>query len=119
MKHYAHSYPQTDIVLLEPDHRDTAMFLANTFSYRQRRQMAEHSYQTTRHMLRSRKTMLSTQLARHGITLNMAMLDDPKRQLVAPLPAPTRVGRALASLEEIMDDLSSVVKPGPLLAGHP
>ena len=119
MKHYEHSYPNTDIVLLEPDHRDTAMFLANTFSYRQRHQMAEHAYQSTRHMLRSRKTTLSIQLARHGITLNMALLDDPKRQLVAPLPAATRVGRAIASLEEIMDDLNHAIKPRPLLAGHP
>ena len=118
MKHYEHSYPATDIVLLEPDHRDTAMFLANTFSYGQRRQMAEHAYQSTRHMLRSRKTTLSAQLARHGITFNMALLDDPKRQLVAPLPAATRLGRALASLEEIMDDLNLVVKRQPLLAGH-
>ena len=118
MKHYEHSYPDTDIVLLEPDHRDTAMFLANTFSYRQRRQMAEHAYQSTRHMLRSRKSTLSAQLARHGITFNMALLDDPKRQLVAPLPAATRLGRALASLEEIMDDLNHAVKPQPLLAGH-
>ena len=118
MKHYEHSYPATDIVLLEPDHRDTAMFLANTFSYRQRRQMAEHAYQSTRHMLRSRKTTLSAQLARHGITFNMALLDDPKRQLVATLPAATRLGRALASLEEIMDDLNHAVKPQPLLAGH-
>lgn len=119
MKHYEHSYPNTDIVLLEPDHRDTAMFLANTFSYRQRRQMAEHAYQSTRHMLRSRKTTLSTQLARHGITLNADLLDDPKRQLVAPLPAVTRVGRAIASLEEIMNDLSRVTQAKPLLAGHP
>ena len=119
MKHYEHSYPHTDIVLLEPDHRDTAMFLANTFSYRQRRQMAEHAYQSTRHMLRSRRTTLATQLARHGITLNMALLDDPKRQLVAPLPAATRVGRAIASLEEIMNDLSRVAQPKPMLAGHP
>ena len=118
MKHYEHSYPDTDIVLLEPDHRDTAMFLANTFSYRHRRQMAEHAYQSTRHMLRSRKSTLSAQLARHGITFNMALLDDPKRQLVAPLPAATRLGRALASLEEIMDDLNLVVKRQPLLAGH-
>ena len=119
MKHYQRSYPDTDIILLEPDHRDTTMFLANTFSYRQRRQMAEHAYQTTRHMLRSRRAALSTQLARHGITLNMAVLDDPRRQLVAPLPAATRVGRALASLEEIMDELSQAVQPAPLLARHP
>ena len=119
MKHYEHSYPQTDIVLLEPDHRDTDMFLANTFSYRQRRQMAEHAYQSTRHMLRSRKTTLATQLARHGISLNMDILDDPKRQLVAPVPAATRVGRAIASLEEIMNDLTRVVKPRHELAGLP
>ena len=119
MKHYEHSYPQTDIVLLEPDHRDTDMFLANTFSYRQRRQMAEHAYQSTRHMLRSRKTTLATQLARHGISLKMDILDDPKRQLVALVPAATRVGRAIASLEEIMNDLTRVVKPGRELAGLP
>ena len=119
MKHYQRSYPDTDIILLEPDHRDTTMFLANTFSYRQRRQMAEHAYQTTRHMLRSRRAALSTQLARHGITLNMAVLDNPRRQLVAPLPAATRVGRALASLEEIMDELSQAVQPAPLPARHP
>ena len=125
MKHYEHSYPHTDIVLLEPDHRDTTMFLANTFSYRQRRQMAEHAYQSTRQMLRARQTTLSAKLARHGIGLNMALLNDPKRQLVAPLPAATRVGRALSSLEEIMDDLKTVVnqgrsgKPKPVLSGLP
>ena len=122
MKHYEHSYPHTDIVLLEPDHRDTAMFLANTFSYRQRRQMAEHAYQSTRQMLRSTKTTLSAKLARHGIGLNMALLDDPTRQLVAPLPPATRVGRALSSLEEIMDDLKTLtgqnrsIKTNPALS---
>ena len=118
MKHYEHSYPDTDIVLLEPERGDTAMFLANTFSYRQRRQTAEHAYQSTRHMLRSRKTALSAQLVRHGITLNLALLDNLDRQLVAPLPSATRVGRALASLEEIMAELNHAVKPEPLLAGH-
>ena len=125
MKHYAHSYPHTDIVLLEPDHRDLEIFLANPFSYRQRRQMAEHAYQSTRHMLRSRKTILSTQLARHGIGLNMALLDDPRRQLVASMPAATRVGRAVASLEEILNDLKTIVNQGrgtqsrAVLSGHP
>ena len=111
MKHYEHAYPDTDIVLLEPDHRDTDMFLANTFSYGQRREMAEHAYQKTRQMLRSRKTTLSTKLARHGVTLDMDVLDDPRRHLVAARPAPTRVGRAIASLEEVMEDLSHAVNP--------
>ena len=119
MKHYERAYPHTDIVLLEPDHRDTAMFLANTFSYRQRSQMAEHAYQSTRHMLRSRRTALSAQLARHGISLNVDALDDPTRQLVVPPPAVTRVGRAIASLEEIMDDLDHGIRTSRRLSGLP
>ncbi|MFC6283166.1 MULTISPECIES: patatin-like phospholipase family protein [Polaromonas] len=111
MKHYEHAYPDTDIVLLEPDHRDTDMFLANTFSYGQRREMAEHAYQKTRQMLRSRKTTLSAKLARHGVSLNMEVLDDPKRHLVAARPAATRIGRAIASLEEVMEDLSHALNP--------
>ena len=114
MKHYERVYPNTDIVLIEPDHRDPELYLANTFSYAQRRQLAEHAYQQTRQMLRSRKTGLSAQLARHGIRLNHAVLDDPKRHLSAPAKAPTRLGRAIATLQEVMDDLGDVVAA----AGH-
>jgi NTE family protein len=111
MKHYEHAYPDTDIVLIEPDARDTDMFLANTFSYGQRRQLAEHAYQTTREMLRSRRTSLSAKLARHGVSLNMAALEDTRRHLVSPAPAPTRIGRAIRSLEEIMEDVSYALEP--------
>ena len=113
MKHYERAYPHTDIVLIEPDHRDADLFLANTFSYGQRREMAEHAYQKTRQMLRSRKTTLSAKLARHGVSLNKDVLDDPKRHLVAALPAATRVGRAIASLEEVMEDLSHAIASAP------
>jgi predicted acylesterase/phospholipase RssA len=106
MKYYERAYPDTDIVLFEPDPRDTEMYLANTFSYGQRRQMAEHAYQQTRQMLRSRRSTLSAKLARHGVSMNMDVLDDHKRHLVAQAPAATRIGRAIASLEEVMEDLS-------------
>jgi predicted acylesterase/phospholipase RssA len=109
MKHYEHCYPTTDIVLIEPDHRDPELYLANTFSYAQRRHLAEHAYQQTRQMLRSRKTGLSAKLSRHGISLNHSVLDDPKRHLTAPAKAPTRLGRAIATLQEVMDDLGEVV----------
>lgn len=110
MKHYEQVYPNTDIVLLEPDARDTEMFLANTFSYRQRRELAEHAYQTTRQMLRSRQTTLSAKLARHGVSLNLRTLGDTGRHLVTQKPAATRVGRAMATLQEVMEDLSHAVK---------
>lgn len=109
LKAYQTTYPTTDIILIEPDHRDPAMFLANTFSYAQRREMAEHAYQQTRQMLRSKQTGISAKLARHGISLNHIALNDAKAFLIKPLPAPTRVGRSIASLQEIMDDLGEVV----------
>ncbi len=113
MKHYERAYPDTDIVLIEPDHRDPELYLANTFSYRQRRHLAEHAFQQTRQMLRSRKTGLSAKLSRHGIHIDHAALDDPKAHLCAPMKPPTRVGRAIASLQEVMDDLGHMVKHHP------
>ncbi|MCJ0761854.1 patatin-like phospholipase family protein [Variovorax terrae] len=110
MKHYERAYPDTDIVLIEPDHRDPELYLANTFSYGRRRQLAEHAYQQTRRLLRSRKTGLSAQLGRHGVTLRHEVLDDPKRHLVAPPAAPTRLGQAIASLQEVMEDLGHVTR---------
>ena len=60
-------------------------------------------------MLRSRKTGLSAKLHRHGITLNHLALDDPKRHLSAPAKAPTRIGQAIATLQEVMDDLGHTI----------
>ncbi len=118
MKHYTHAYPNTDIILIEPDHRDPELYLANTFSYAQRRQLAEHAYQQTRQMLRSRKTGLSAKLARHGISLNHEVLDDPKRHLTTPPKAPTRIGRAIATLQEVMDDLGETVATAARRTAH-
>lgn len=110
MRQYEHLYPNTDIILFEPDQRDPELYLANTFSYSRRHLLAEHAYQQTRHMLRSRKTGLSATLWRHGITLHHEALDDPKRHLSTPTPAPTQVGQAISKLQEIMDDLEHVVR---------
>ncbi len=109
LKAYEHTYPNTDIVLIEPDHRDPELYLANTFSYSQRRHLAEHAYQQTRQMLRSRQTGLSTKLGYHGITLNHAALDDTHRHLCPPRYPPTRVGQSLTRLHSLMDNLQQVV----------
>ncbi len=109
MKHYERTYPGTDIILIEPDHRDPEMYLANTFSYSQRRALAEHAYQQTRHMLRSSKTTLAAKLGKHGITINTDVLNDPKRQLVEPVPPTSKLGRAIVNLQEVMEDLESAL----------
>lgn len=114
MKAYEHSYPGTDIILIEPDHRDPELYLANTFGYAQRRHLAEHAYQQTRQMLRSRKTTMSAKLARHGIHLNHDALDNSRAHLCAAAKSPTPIGRAIASLQELMDDLGHMVGQHPL-----
>lgn len=110
MRGYDRSHPDTDILLFEPDQRDPAMFLANTFGYRQRRWLAEHAYQRTRADLRSRRSTLGPMLARHGIALDEAVLDDPQRTLVGGKPpARTRAARTLVRLEDVLDDLERVL----------
>jgi NTE family protein len=110
MKQYERSYPHSDVLLFEPDHRDPEMYLANTFSYSQRRHLAEHAYQQTRAWLRSRRTTLSATLARHGLALNAEALDDHRRHLVKTAKAPTRIGRAIQRLQEQLDDLQEVTE---------
>ncbi|OIN94099.1 MAG: patatin [Comamonadaceae bacterium CG1_02_60_18] len=110
IKGYEQTYPNTDIVLFEPNHRDPELYLANTFSYSQRRQLAEHAYQQTRQALRARQTHLANKLAYHGITLDHAALDDVQRHLCAPKRSPARIGQALTKLHNLMDNLNQVVQ---------
>ena len=106
LKGYEHSHPGTDVLLFEPDHRDPEMFLANTFGYGQRRLLAEHAYQRTRADLRSRRSVLGAALARHGLRLDDARLDDARRMLIKRRRAPgTRSARALRRLDEVLNDL--------------
>lgn len=110
LKGYEASHPGTDIVLFEPDHRDPEMFLANTFGYSQRRVLAEHAYQHTRADLRSRRSVLRATLARHGLVLDEAALDDHHRTLLRRRRrtshlAGSRAGRTLQRLDEVLNDL--------------
>jgi NTE family protein len=108
---YAQSHPDTDILLFEPDHHDPELFLANTFDYSRRRRLAEHAYQRTRAQLRTQRGTLVPLLARHGLTLDDAVLDDVRRRLLARHARAvgghrgTRAGQALQRLDEVLTDL--------------
>jgi predicted acylesterase/phospholipase RssA len=111
MKHYERAYPATDIVLIEPDHRDPELYLANTFSYGQRRHLAEHAYQQIRAMLRTECDSLSAKLAPHGIGMRLDVLRDRSRHLLtAPDPVP-RVAEAMATLHQALDELGRALSP--------
>ena len=108
MRGYASSHPQVDIVLFEPDHHDREMFLANIFSVSQRARVAEHAYQSTRRRLRSQRSHIAERLARHGLQLDHAALDDPHRVLAAPPVRP--VQDTLRRLEDALTDLEQVLR---------
>ena len=106
MKGYETAYPDTDIVLIEPDPRDGELFLANTFSYRQRRHLAEHAYQATRAQLRSRAALLTPQLARAGLRLRRDVLANPEARLL-PEPQERRLDTALRELRGALSVLEA------------
>ncbi|MBH9552392.1 patatin-like phospholipase family protein [Inhella gelatinilytica] len=112
MKAYTKSHPKTDIVFFEPDHRDAELFLANTFSYRHRRELAEHAYQATRADLLHRAPKLAPVLARHGLTLQVDRLMDPTQVLVRvwDTPSHTPTERALLQLDQVLNLLESRIE---------
>jgi NTE family protein len=101
-KHYERDYPHTDIVLFEPEPRDAELFFANTFSYRQRRELAEHAFQQTRRLLLERQAELMPRLQRHGVRLRLERLNDPARRLLAPKTHPlvARLNTTLDGLQQ-------------------
>ena len=103
---YGKQYPDTDLVLFEPDPRDAHIFFSNPFSYAQRKRMAEHAYQSTRAQLRRRHGALETVLSRHGLHLDEAALAHPTRRLLDTRAAPRgRAQVALRRLDAVLDDL--------------
>jgi NTE family protein len=108
LRRYGKQYPDTDILLFEPDSRDAHIFFSNPFSYSQRKHMAEHAYQATRRQLRFRRESLDAVLAPHGLHLDDAALSDPRRRLLDPrLPPRGRAQGALRRLETVLDELDT------------
>jgi NTE family protein len=115
-KHYERAYPDSDIVLLEPDQRDATLFFANTFSYRQRREIAEHAYQETRRMLLERQQELAPLLARHEMALDVQALQDPERHLLHNRAAPAHsalANRLHTTLDQLQQQLERAARPVP------
>jgi hypothetical protein len=104
MRTYKQSYPNTDVLLFEPDRGDDEMFFKNVFRYADRKRLAEHAYRRTRRDLLAQSDALEPILARHGIRLRRDVLADRSRsfgQAVrerAPHARPTRVVPARTTL---------------------
>ena len=110
IKQYETLYPNThtDIILIEPDHRDSEMDLADIFSYAQRRHLAKHAHQKTRQILRSQKIHLSAKLVCYCINLRHDVMDDSVRYLSALPKHASQLRRPMATLQKTMTVLVQI-----------
>jgi predicted acylesterase/phospholipase RssA len=106
LANYRISHPDADILLFQPSEDDAEMFFTNIFSYNNRRRMCEQAYQNTRLMLWQQRAELAPKLARHGMRLNLPVLQDTSLTLVNQEPP----RKALMRLEQTLDDLERYIK---------
>jgi NTE family protein len=78
---YAHSYPDADVILVEPPLSDHRMFFSNIFSVSNRREVCEHAYRSTLAHLRANAEALDAKLAKRGMRLRPEVLADDGRTL--------------------------------------
>ena len=96
---YADRFPDADVVLFEPAPDAHELFFANPFSLGARHETCAIGYRTTRDQLRARAAELAPILARHGITIDGAVLADEDRDIRTGLRlgAPRAKRRAAAT----------------------
>lgn len=105
-KAYARSYPETDILLFEPEPNDAEVFFSNTLGYSRRRHIAEHAYQATRKQLRQRTSTLQRQLQKHGLRLRSERLQDTERYLLE-VQTQGRLARSMSLLDRSLRQLEA------------
>jgi NTE family protein len=110
MANYAKTFPDTDILLFEPNQEDAEMFFTNLFSTSNRRRMCESAYQQTREMLWKNRAEIGRKLERHGMRLKLSVLRDTSLTLVKQ-PVPVKKDRfAVDKLGETLDGLERYLK---------
>jgi predicted acylesterase/phospholipase RssA len=116
LERYKVAYPETDIILFEPNRSDADMFFTNLFSYSSRRRLCEHAYQKTRQELWTRRHELAPRLARHGIEINVGILRDQSLTLVKSIRRQREAlleldsANATRQLTHTLDDLERYLK---------
>jgi NTE family protein len=81
MSRYQNTFPNADVVLLEPERHEYRLFFSNIFSFRSRREVCEIAYRATRADLWRRREQLGPVLRRHGLTLRLDVLADQDRDV--------------------------------------
>ena len=78
MREYESRFPNSEVLLFQPERNEFDLFFSNIFSFRSRRRVVELAYDATRRNLRARRKTLGPMLAAYGITLRDDVLDEPR-----------------------------------------
>ncbi len=107
---YAHTYPDAQVILVEPDLADHRMFFSNIFSASNRREVCEHAYARTLEHLRAHRDEIGAKLERSGMRLRAGVLDGPPRLLFGPDEAETPTPRGiLGDVRTTLDRLGAAL----------
>lgn len=116
---YEHTHPDSDLILIEPKCEDTSLFYSNIFSFKNRHDVCEHAYQSTRRHLRARAEDIGPILDRHDLELRMDVLTDDTRSLYETESAPASMDESespnnstsdvLEETDEVLDRLDSML----------
>jgi predicted acylesterase/phospholipase RssA len=110
MAGYGSRFPESDILLIEPDRDDAQMFFANVFRYADRRRLVDHAYQRVRGDLRRHMSTLGPMLERHGLHLRRSVLLDQHSSFRASLRKQRRANtRVLQDLDRTLNRLRQLV----------
>jgi NTE family protein len=74
---YEYTYPDADVILIEPQPGDRSMFFTNVFSFANRSAVIRHGYLTARGFLAREAGQLGPRLTRHGLRLRVEALTGP------------------------------------------
>ncbi len=112
---YDIEYRDADVILFEPSPDDADMFFTNMFSYADRKRLSEQAYRKTREELLRRHDELAPKLARHGVSINRAVLTDPHRTLARRMARLKRnrarsMGLTALRLSDTLDELALALK---------
>ena len=113
IEQYKERYPETAIILAEPNRNDDVLFFTNMFSFSSRVTLCEHAYQTIRIELRKRRDELNQFFAPYGMSLNDQVLNDENRSFAESLnegknqhaPVTNNLRKTLDRLHSTLDSM--------------